>query len=114
MGLSPRRGHPYQIIVARLLRYIPSTANISLKLFGINITINLPDDLTPAERLLPLEERELLDPTLANPIVVEFIDEMVADLKKDYPDITFYKTGVILMNGAFSEASNEAPPWRRQ
>jgi len=72
---------------------------------GVNITINLPDDLTPEERQLPLEERQLLDPTLANPIIVNFIDEMVADLQKDYPDIAFYKTGVILMNGAFSEAS---------
>ncbi|MBX2879682.1 MAG: MMPL family transporter [Granulosicoccus sp.] len=72
---------------------------------GVNITINLPPELSAEDLLLPKAERDLIDPTVANPVVVNFVDEMVKEMEASYPDITFYQTGVILMNGAFSEAS---------
>jgi len=72
---------------------------------GINITINLPDELSDKDRLLPPEERDLLDPTKVNPVVVDFVADMVAEMEQTYPNIKFYQTGVVLMNEAFADAS---------
>ena len=72
---------------------------------GVNITINLPDELTAEELLLPKEERDLIDPTIANPKVVDFANAMIDEMRAEYPGIDFYRTGVIVMNQAFQDAS---------
>ncbi len=72
---------------------------------AINITINLPDELSDEDRLLPKEERDLIDPAIAMPAAVLYARDLIATMEAKYPDIKFYKTGVVMMNQAFPEAT---------
>lgn len=72
---------------------------------GVNITIELPEELSDEDRALPLEERKNKDPALATQLAVEHVRGMLAEMEETYPDIKFYKTGVVVMNQAFPEAS---------
>lgn len=72
---------------------------------GVNITIELPAELSDEDRALPLAERKNKDPALATQIAVEYVRGMIAEMEATYPDIKFYKTGVVVMNQAFPEAS---------
>lgn len=72
---------------------------------GINVTMEMPPELTDEERALPASERTSTDPMVALQEAVTFVRAMVADMEKDYPDINFTSSGLVLMNQAFSEAS---------
>ena len=72
---------------------------------GINITMEMPAELSDADRLLPAEKRAGKDPMLALQETVTFVRAMVNDMRKQYPDIKFTSSGLVLMNQAFSEAS---------
>lgn len=72
---------------------------------GINITMEMPAELSDAERQLPEAERTAKDPMVALQETVTFVRSMVNDMSEQYPDITFTSSGLVLMNQAFSEAS---------
>lgn len=72
---------------------------------GINITMEMPPELTDADRLLPTAERAKKDPMIAQAEAVTFVRSMVNDMRDQYPDIKFTSSGLVLMNQAFSEAS---------
>ncbi len=72
---------------------------------AINVTINLPDELSDEDRLLPKAERDLIDPAIAMPAAVVYARDLIATMETKYPDIKFYKTGVVMMNQAFPEAT---------
>lgn len=72
---------------------------------GVNITVNLPDELSDEDRLLPAEERDEIDPAVAMPKAVIYTRELIKEMEQKYPEISFYKTGVVIMNQAFPEAS---------
>ena len=56
---------------------------------AVNITIELPG----------------ADQISEGPEVVAFSREMVAEFEQAYPDVDFYLTGIVMMNNAFPEAS---------
>ena len=72
---------------------------------GINVTMEMPPALTDEELALPAAERTGIDPMLALDEAVTFVRGMVADMEKEYPDIKFTSSGLVLLNQAFSEAS---------
>ncbi|MFK7854955.1 MAG: RND family transporter [Granulosicoccus sp.] len=72
---------------------------------GINITMEMPAELTDEDRLLPEADRATKDPMVALEETVTFVRSMVNDMSEQYPDITFTSSGLVLMNQAFSEAS---------
>lgn len=72
---------------------------------GINVTMEMPPELTDEERALPLSERTSDDPMVALQEAVTFVRAMVADMEQEYPDIKFTSSGLVLLNQAFSEAS---------
>ena len=72
---------------------------------GVNITVEMPGELSDEDRLLPPEERNLKDPAYALEQAVTFTRAMMADMEATYPDIRFSTTGVVVMNQAFPEAS---------
>ncbi len=55
---------------------------------GLNITFQLPN-IDPAKE--PVE-------------VVNYLDGVIADIEAEHPNITLYKTGVVVMNKAFPDA----------
>jgi len=72
---------------------------------GINITMEMPTELTDAERMLPAGQRTSKDPMLALEETVTFVRAMVSDMRAQYPEIKFTSSGIVIMNQAFSEAS---------
>lgn len=72
---------------------------------GVNITMEMPAELSEAELALPAAERTSKDPMVALAEAVTFVRAMVADMEKEYPDIKFTSSGLVLLNQAFSEAS---------
>ena len=72
---------------------------------GINVTMEMPPELTDEERALPASERTSKDPMVALQEAVTHVRALVADMEKDYPDIKFTSSGLVLLNQAFSEAS---------
>ena len=76
------------------------------KTTGINITVELPPELTDEDRA-SLSPGELIerDPQEATTAVVAATRALIADMKTRYPEIDFTSTGVIMMNQAFPEAS---------
>ncbi len=72
---------------------------------GVNITIELPPELSDEDRLLPKAERDKKDPAIATQHAVEYTRTMLDELRQSYPDIDFVETGVVVMNQAFPEAS---------
>lgn len=72
---------------------------------GINITMEMPPELSAADLMLSAEERESKDPMLALQETVTFVRGMVDDMREQYPDIKFTSSGLVMMNQAFSEAS---------
>ncbi|MFK8075466.1 MAG: RND family transporter [Granulosicoccus sp.] len=72
---------------------------------GINVTMEMPAELTDEERALPASERTSTDPMVALQEAVTHVRAMVADMEKEYPDIKFTSSGLVLLNQAFSEAS---------
>ena len=76
------------------------------KTTGINITVELPPELTDEDRAsLSAEELIERDPQEATSAVVAATRALIADMKTRYPEIDFTSTGVIMMNQAFPEAS---------
>jgi len=76
------------------------------KTTGINITVELPPELTDEQRAsLGAEELAARDPQQATSTVVKATRELIAEMKARYPEIDFTSTGVIMMNQAFPEAS---------
>ncbi len=71
---------------------------------GVNITMEMPPELSDEDRLLPPEERDLIDPTKALESAMNYTRDMVRQMEIDYPDITFKITGLVAMNQAFPEA----------
>ncbi|MGK0283814.1 MAG: putative RND superfamily exporter protein, partial [Patiriisocius sp.] len=72
---------------------------------GVNITMEMPPELSDAELALPVAERTAKDPMDALAEAVSFVRTMVADMEQEYPDIKFTSSGLVLLNQAFSEAS---------
>ncbi len=73
---------------------------------GINITIQLPPELTDEERAtLSVEELEARDPQIATAVTVDAVRELLAEMRKQNPHVRYSTTGVIMMNQAFPEAS---------
>jgi len=72
---------------------------------GINVTMEMPPELTAEQLALPAVERTAKDPMLALEEAVTFVRAMVADMEEEYPDIKFTSSGLVLLNNAFSEAS---------
>ncbi len=72
---------------------------------GVNITVEMPPELTDAERALPPEERTSADPAIALEQAVTYSREMIASMEEKYPSIAFSATGVVMMNQAFPEAT---------
>jgi len=86
-------------LIKRLLSEDASTT-------GVNITIELPPELTDEARAtLTKEELEKRDPQIATTVTVSAARELIAEMESKYPDIKFASTGVIMMNEAFPEAS---------
>ena len=75
------------------------------KVTGVNVTMEMPAELSDAELALPVAERTSKDPMAALAEAVAFVRAMVADMEKEYPDIKFTSSGLVLLNQAFSEAS---------
>ena len=87
------------VLVNRLLSTDSSTT-------GINITVELPAELTDEERAsLTKEELNKRDPQIATEVTVEAARKLIDEMKAKYPDIEFSSTGVVMMNQAFPEAS---------
>lgn len=59
------------------------------KVTGINVTINIP------------KGKELS----SVPVVVKHVRDMAAEIRAEYPDIDLYLSGVVMMDNAFAEAS---------
>jgi len=72
---------------------------------GVNITMEIPDELSDAERLLPKAERDLIDPAVALETSANAARTLLAEVKAQYPDIEFSITGLVMMNQAFPEAT---------
>jgi predicted RND superfamily exporter protein len=72
---------------------------------GVNVTMEMPTELSDAELALPAAERTAKDPMVALAEAVAFVRAMVADMEQEYPDIKFTSSGLVLLNQAFSEAS---------
>ncbi|MEE9319843.1 MAG: MMPL family transporter [Granulosicoccus sp.] len=72
---------------------------------GVNITVEMPQELSDADRLLPAEERAAKDPAIALQRAVEHTRELVAAMTETYPDIKISTTGLVMMNQAFPEAT---------
>ena len=72
---------------------------------GVNITMEMPGELSAAELALPVAERTSKDPMKALEEAVIFVRAMVTDMEREYPDIKFTGSGLVLLNQAFSEAS---------
>jgi len=73
---------------------------------GINITIELPPELTDEQRAtLSPEDLASRDPQIATTQTVEAARALLADMRERFPNINYYSTGVIMMNQAFPEAS---------
>lgn len=72
---------------------------------GINITMEMPAELSAEQLALPAAERTAEDPMLALAETVSFVRSMISDVKTDYPDINVTSSGIVMMNQAFSEAS---------
>lgn len=72
---------------------------------GVNITMEIPPQLTEEQLNLPVEERTAADPQVAQQEAIDFVRTMVAEMEKEYPDIEFTTSGLIALNQAFSEAS---------
>ncbi len=72
---------------------------------GVNITVEMPPELSDAERALPVEERSSADPALALEEAVTYSRAMIASMEEQYPSIAFSATGVVMMNQAFPEAT---------
>ncbi len=72
---------------------------------GVNITMEMPGELSDEDRLLPKEERDLKDPQIALQLAVEDARIMIADIEASYPEIKFSSTGLVMMNQAFPEAT---------
>jgi predicted RND superfamily exporter protein len=82
-------------------KLISPTADVT----GVNITVEMPSELTDEQRALPPEERTADDPALALQEAVTYARVLISDMQADYPDIDFRATGVVMMNQAFPEAS---------
>ncbi len=82
-------------------KLISPTADVT----GVNITVEMPSELTDEQRALPPEERTADDPALALQEAVTYARVLIKDMQADYPDIEFRATGVVMMNQAFPEAS---------
>ncbi len=72
---------------------------------GVNITMEMPPELSDEDRLLPAEERRLKDPQYALEIAVADARLMVEEIEANYPNIEFSTTGLVMMNQAFPEAT---------
>ena len=72
---------------------------------GVNVTMEMPAELTDEQRAIPAAERTAKDPMLAVQEAVEYVRAMIADMEQQYPDIKFTTSGLVLLNQAFSEAS---------
>ena len=72
---------------------------------GVNITVEMPSELSDADRLLPPDERAAKDPAIALEKAVTFAREMIKEMEAIYPNIKFSTTGVVMMNQAFPEAT---------
>jgi len=72
---------------------------------GINVTMEMPAELTAEQLALPASERTAKDPMIALQEAVTFVRGMVSEMEKKYPDIKFTSSGLVLLNQAFSEAS---------
>lgn len=72
---------------------------------GVNITLEMPPELSDEDLLLPKEEQDAKDPLLATKEAAEDAREMIRDISAQYPDIEFTSTGLVMMNQAFPEAS---------
>ncbi len=72
---------------------------------GVNITMEMPAELSDEDRLLPKEERDLKDPQIALQLAVDDARIMLAEIEAKYPDIEFTSTGLVMMNQAFPEAT---------
>ena len=72
------------LLVHRLISKTAETA-------GVNITIELPG----------------VDQISEGPEVVAFTRNMVSQFEQTYPNINFYTSGIVLMNNAFPEASQD-------
>ena len=58
---------------------------------GVNITVQLPG----------------IDQGKEVPEIVTYIRPLIAEMENKYPDIDFYVTGIVMMNNAFPEASQD-------
>jgi predicted RND superfamily exporter protein len=58
---------------------------------GVNITVQLPG----------------IDQGKEVPEIVTYIRPLIAEMEQKYPDIDFYVTGIVMMNNAFPEASQD-------
>ncbi len=72
---------------------------------GINVTMEMPAELTAEQLALPAAERTAQDPMLALEEAVTFVRAMITDMEEEYPEINFTSSGLVLLNQAFSEAS---------
>ena len=72
---------------------------------GVNITVEMPPELSDADRLLPADQRAAKDPAVALQQAVTYARTMVSEMEAAYPTIKFSTTGVVVMNQAFPEAS---------
>ncbi len=73
---------------------------------GVNITVQLPPELTDEERAsLTPEELKKRDPQKATEVTVKAVREVLTEMRQKYPEIKYSTTGVIMMNQAFPEAS---------
>ncbi len=72
---------------------------------GVNVTMEMPEELTDEQRAIPAAERTAKDPMLAVQEAVEYVRAMIGDMEQQYPDIKFTTSGLVLLNQAFSEAS---------
>lgn len=72
---------------------------------GVNITLEMPGELSDEDRLLPKEERDLKDPQIALQLAVDDARTMLQEIEAAYADIKFSSTGIVMMNQAFPEAT---------
>jgi len=72
---------------------------------GVNITLEMPQELSDADRQLPPEERDLKDPALALEKAVIHTRGLIDVMQEEYPNIKFSTTGIVMMNQAFPEAT---------
>jgi len=75
------------------------------KATGVNITVEMPGELSDEDRLLPKEERDLKDPQIALEKAVAEARIMISSMEAKYPEIKFSTTGLVMMNQAFPEAT---------